>query len=271
MRFIFLFLLILSSTCLHATDNYSVGARSAGVAHASVTYSDAWSTFHNQAGLAWVKNITAAVYYENRFLISDLGLRSAAVAVPVSKVGTFGVSATVFGNSLYSERKGGLGYAKKFGDKIAAGIQMDYLNTYFNDEFYGSRTSFAAEAGIIAEPIANLKLGAHVFNLNKAKIAEYGDEHIPIIMRFGASYKFSEKVLLSSEVEKDIDYKNVFKTGLEYHPVDLLYIRAGIASNPTLSCFGFGLKLKQFIVDMSTQYHEVLGFSPQFSLGYEFK
>jgi hypothetical protein len=58
---------------------------------------------------------------------------------------------------------------------------------------------------------------------------------------------------------------------LEYHPVDNLYLRCGVASNPSLSCFGFGLKLKQFVIDMSAQYHWVLGFSPQFSLGYEFK
>jgi hypothetical protein len=271
MRYFLFLKFILLIQIAFATDNYPVGTRSSGVANASVTYADVWSTYHNQACLALVKQITAGVFYENRFLINDLGLRSAAIAVPMSKAGTFGLSATIFGYSLYNEKKAGLAYAKKFGNKIAAGIQLDYLNTFFNDEFYGSRTSFAAEAGLIAEPISNLKIGAHVFNPTKAKIAEYGDEHIPVIMRFGVSYKFSEKVLVSSEVEKDIDFDNIFKTGLEYHPMDVLYIRAGIASNPTLSCFGFGLRIKQFIVDMSTQYHDVLGFSPQFSLGYEFK
>jgi hypothetical protein len=254
----------------YATDNYAVGARSAAVANASVTYSDVWSTFHNQAGLAFLKNISAGTYFENRFLLPELGLRSVAVAVPTTKAGTFGLSTTLFGYSTYNEKKAGLSYAKKFGDKIAAGVQLDYLNTYFNDEFYGSRTSFTVEGGIIAEPITNLKIGVHLFNPTKAKIAEYDDERIPTIVRFGASYRFSDKVLLSSEIEKDMVYKNVFKTGLEYHPTNVLYLRAGIASNPTLTSFGFGLKLKQFIVDVSTQYYQVLGFSPQFSLGYEF-
>src|SRR5262245_32501275 len=107
MRYIVLFVLLTSTQFLFATDNYSVGARSAAVANASVTYSDAWSTYHNQACLAWVKNITAGVYYENRFLVTDLGLRSAAVAVPVTKVGTFGLNATVFGYTQYSEKKAG--------------------------------------------------------------------------------------------------------------------------------------------------------------------
>jgi hypothetical protein len=255
----------------YAADNYPVGSRSASVANASVTYGDVWSTFHNQAGLAFLKNASAGTYFENRFLISELGLRSLAVGVPTSKSGTFGLSVTLFGYTTYNEKKAGLSYAKKLGDKIAAGVQLDYLNTFFNDEFYGSRTSFTVEGGIIAEPINNLKIGVHIFNPGKAKVAEYGDERIPTIMRFGTSYKFSEKVLLSTEIEKDVDYNNVFKAGLEYHPIEILYLRSGISSNPSLVCFGFGLKLKSFIVDMATQYHQILGFSPQFSLGYEFK
>jgi hypothetical protein len=271
MRYIILLITFCFLENAYGADNYPVGARSAAVANASVTYSDVWAAYHNQAGLALLTNISVGTYFENRFLVSQLGLRSFAAAVPVNKIGTFALSGTFFGYNAYSEKKAGLAYAKKLGEKISAGIQLDYMNTFFNDEFYGSRTSFAVEGGILAEPIKNLKIGAHIFNPSKAKIAEYVDERIPVIMRFGVSYKFSDKVLLSSEVEKDIDYNNVFKAGVEYHPVDVLYIRAGIASNPSLSCFGFGLKLKQFVVDISTQYHEVLGFSPQFSLGYEFR
>jgi hypothetical protein len=271
MRSLLLLVCLLFASLANATDNYPVGARSAGVANASVTYSDVWSTFHNQAGLASLNNISAGTYFENRFLISELGLRSVAIAVPANKIGAFGLNVSLFGYAVYNEKKAGISYAKKLGDKVSAGIQLDYLNTSFNDELYGSRTSFTVEGGLIAEPIANLKIGAHVFNPTKTKIAEYGDERIPVIMRFGASYKFSDKALLSSEIEKSSDYNNIFRAGLEYHPVDILYLRCGVASNPSLSCFGFGLKLKQFVIDMSAQYHWVLGFSPQFSLGYEFK
>jgi hypothetical protein len=254
---------------LYAADNYPVGARSAGVANASVTYSDVWSAFHNQAGLAELKNPSAGVYFENRFLISELSLKSFAVAVPVSKAGTFSLNLTQFGYNLYNEKKAGIGYGKKLGEKFSAGIQLDYLSTYIADD-YGTRNSFAVEAGFIAEPIKNLKLGAHVFNPNKAKVAEYTDERVPVIMRFGASYKFSEKILISAEEEKDIDQKSAFKAGIEYHVVEILYLRGGIASNPTLSTFGFGLNINQFVLDIASSYHQELGFSPQFSLGYNF-
>ncbi len=254
---------------LSAADNYPVGARSAGVANASVTYSDAWSSFHNQAGLADLKNISAGIYFENKFFLPDLSVKAFSVAIPSKKIGTFALSATIFGGPLYNEKKAGLAYAKKLGPKFSAGVQIDYLSTYIAED-YGTRSSFAVEAGLIAEPIKNFKIGAHVFNPNKAKVAEYADERMPVLLRFGASYKFSEKVTLSAEEEKDIDMKPVFKAGLEYHVIDVLFLRGGIASNPSLSTFGFGLKINKFMLDIASSWHQQLGFTPQFSLGYEF-
>ena len=90
-------------------------------------------------------------------------------------------------------------------------------------------------------------------------------------MRFGGSYKFSEKALLSSELEKNVGLTTIFKAGLEYHIVEQVFLRGGIASNPTLSSFGFGFKLKQWQVDVASSYHQVLGFTPQVSLVYDFK
>jgi len=266
---LFIFLSCISLFTVSAADNYPVGARSAGVANASVTFSDVWSAFQNQAGLAQVKDISAGVYFENKFLLPDLSLKGFALAVPVEKAGTFAVSATMFGGSLYNEKKAGIAFAKKLGGKFSAGVQVDYLSTYIAED-YGTRSSFAVEAGVLAEPVANLKIAAHIFNPNKAKLAEYTDERIPVIMRFGASYKFSEKVLLCAEEEKDIDLPEIFKAGLEYHVVDALYLRGGIATNPSLSTFGFGLKFDKFILDIASSWHQQLGFTPQFSLEYQF-
>src|SRR4051812_4058526 len=108
-----IFFLITYALSLSAATNYPVGARSSAVANASVTYSDLWAAFNNQAGLAQLKNMSAGVYYENKFLLSDLSLRSFAFAVPVKKTGVFALSASVFGFSLYSEQKASIAYAKQ--------------------------------------------------------------------------------------------------------------------------------------------------------------
>ena len=124
MRYALLFISFCIFQSAIAADNYPVGARSAGVANASVTYSDVWSVYHNQAGLALLKDISVGTYFENRFLISQLGLRSFTAAVPVGNVGTFGLSGTFFGYSAYSEKKAGLAYAKKLGDNVSSVARM---------------------------------------------------------------------------------------------------------------------------------------------------
>jgi len=261
-----LYLLFYSSFVICHLSWGGDGARSAGMGGASVSLSDAWAVHNNQAGLGFVKSFTAGAYYENRFLMNSLSIKSGAVAMP-TKQGTFGLAFTSFGYSLFSQNKIGLGFGKLFGEKFSAGIQMDYLSTKISE--YGSKNIFAAELGIQANPLKNLTIGAHVFNPTREKMADYNDEKIPTILRIGFDYKFSDKVFTAIETEKDIDHKAIVKMGVEYRPVKEFFIRAGVATNPSLSCFGIGINLKNIQLDIASSYHSVLGLSPQIGLTYK--
>ena len=264
------FLFLFPITALAGVENYDLGTRSASLGGASVSLSDLWSTSNNQAGLAFVKKFSAGAYYENRFLLKELSLAGGAVAVPV-KGGTFGLVLSNFGYSLYSENKYGLSFAKAFGENFAAGVQLDYLTTKIG-EGYGSKGLIAGEAGLIAKPVKNLTVGFHAFNISRAKITstEIYTERVPMIFRLGIDYKFSEKVFVAVETEKDIDYKPEFKVGIEYKLVPEFFLRAGVSTNPNLSSFGFGLNLKSVKLDVSTSFHSALGFTPSLGLAYEF-
>jgi len=264
----FIFFISLVFLANAGNENFPIGARSAAMGNASVSLSDVWSAQQNQAGLGFVKNISAGVYYENRFSLKELSLKGAVIALPV-KGGTFGLCISNFGYSLYSENKYSFSFAKAFSSKFSMGIAMDYLTTKIA-EGYGSKGLFAAEVGIQSKPIKGLTIGAHIFNPTRAKLSDYNNERIPTIIRLGADYNFSDKVILALETEKDIAQKSIFKAGIEYKAVKEFYLRAGIGTNPTLSSFGFGLNLKNFKLDFSANYHQVLGFSPQFALTYIF-
>jgi hypothetical protein len=255
--------------CFAGSDNFPIGARSAGIANTSVTLFDIWSVHHNQAGLGFVTKAGAGAYYENRFLVKELSLKGGVIAYPI-KAGTFGVSVSSFGYANYSESKFGLAFGKAFGEKFSAGIQLDYLTTHIGEN-YGKHGAVAGEIGIQAKPLKNLTIGAHLFNPTRAKLADYSNERTPTIIRLGLDYKFSDKVFVAVETEKDIDHKPVFKAGLEYTPSEVLYLRAGISTNPSLSSFGFGLKLKQFRLDFASSFHSVLGYTPQVGVMYEVK
>jgi hypothetical protein len=267
MRIYFIFSCFLLSFSINAAQfSFPVGARSGGLGNASSTLTDVWSAFNNQAGLAYVKSITAGANYESRFLLPELSLRSFAVALPF-KGTTFGLSASNFGYHLYSENKYGLAVAKAFGDKISAGVQMDYLNTQIA-EGYATKGVMTVEMGVLAKPMKDLVVSVHVFNPVRSKLSDYNNELVPTIMKIGASYLFSEKVLLVTEVSKNNTDQPQFRAGLEYRIVKELYIRAGMGANPSTISFGMGLNLNQFKIDISSSYHQVMGYTPQISIVY---
>jgi hypothetical protein len=249
-------------------DIYRIGGRSAAMVNASVSMSDVWSTHHNQAGLAFMRRIALGATYENRFLIKELSIKSAAAAIPI-KYGTIGLSIRNFGYSLYRENKYNLSFAKAFGDKFAAAIAFNYLTTKIA-EGYGNSTSFVGEIGLQAKPFTDLTIGAHLYNPTRTMLSKRLADRIPTIIRLGANYNLSKKVILAVETEKDLSKKTVFKAGVEYAVVKEFYLRMGIASNPALSSFGFSIHLKNFNLDLAANYHQVLGITPQLSLVYQF-
>jgi hypothetical protein len=263
---LFILVNIFIITAFATGENWPVGGRSAGMSNASITLSDIWSVSNNQAGLAYLKDISAGVYYEDRFDLKDLSLKAGALAIP-TKSGVFGLSTTYFGYSQYYESKAGLAYGKSFGNKFSAGVQLDYLSTHIAEN-YGNSSTIAAEAGLMYRLNKHICIGAHIFNPTRARVAKYNDERAPTIADLGLSYTFSDKIIVVIESEKDIQYNAVFKAGVEYHPVKAIYFRTGISTNPMLNSFGFGLEYHNFSLDFASSYHQALGFTPQFSLIY---
>jgi hypothetical protein len=250
--------------------NPFMGARSAGMGHASVVVSDAWSTLHNQAALAHLENAEVSMAYENRFLMKELANQGFAAAMPLG-FGVAGLHVSRFGYSKYNETKAALAYGAKLSNRLSTGVKLGYQHVQIAEGPYGNKGMFTADVGFLAKLTDDMVLGAHIFNLNYAKVAEYQNEHLPIIIRMGLGYHFSEHLLTVVEVEKDIDMPMRYKVGAEYHPHEKIYLRGGIGTHPFSNSFGFGLVLKNLKIDLAASYHSVLGYSPQASLVYVFQ
>jgi len=205
-------------------------------------------------------------------------LKAAVFALPLPGAGgnVIGLSMTSFGYSSYNDMKIGLAYGKQFGDKYSVGLQLDYLQTSIGND-YGSKSSVAVEAGLQAEILEDLRVGVHIFNPTRTRMLEYTIqdkaviERMPTIMRFGINYAFSDKVNVTLETEKDVFFKAIFKGGIEYHPIDLLYLRGGLSSDPVYNSFGFGLDMSGFRLDFAASKHQILGYTTQISLRYNFE
>ncbi len=256
---------------LHAQNGLpqSAGARGAAMGNASVCFDDINSAFSNQAGLAFLEEISISAYGERRFMAEGLNSYLFAAALPYDKIGTFGLAINYFGFSDYNEQKIGLNYARKLAKNFSMGVQLDYLGTSIPN--YGTAHSVTIEIGILAKLNDKVRLGAHVYNPVQSKVGTL--DRLPTLFSLGMTYEPSKKVFLSAQLDKDIyNHPFVGRFGLEYRPIDALYIRTGVsAAALAQASFGFGLNLKQLKIDFASSYHQVLGFTPAMSIIYSFK
>jgi hypothetical protein len=260
-------LLAILSRLSAQTVNFPVSARYAGMAGTTVVQSDAWSGFHNPAGLAFLSGPAVGVHYENRFCIPETSIKALTAGIPV-KGGTLSLQYSLFGYRKYFESRTGLAFGKAFGEHFAAGIQINYLLTHQSMDL-GNLYAVVPEGGMLAQPLENLYIGFHVFNPARQHFHPYPDQAIPSILQIGIGYRIVENFFMSLEAEKAIAEKQVIKAGFEYEMIRNLYLRLG-ASTAEIAryAFGFGYVFKHFHFDFALSHHQLLGFTPYLTLTY---
>ncbi|MEA2043664.1 MAG: hypothetical protein U9N85_14070 [Bacteroidota bacterium] len=260
-------LLLFNISEIQAQNNMIFGARQVSMGGTGLIYSDIWSSSHNQAGLADIKGYGAGAYYSDRFQLSELGTAAFTLVAAAGKFGTFGLNYTQFGYELYSQNKFGLAYGKRLGKRVSAGIQLDYF-TISQGGPYGKQGFATGEIGIQAEPIDNFYVATHVFSPWPVKISSSEDLYVPTIFRLGTGYQFSDEVIVSLEVEKDIENSPIVRFGTEYEIFEQFFIRGGFSSTPAEFAFGIGYNFKNVQLDLAFKNHNTLGFSSHAGLSY---
>lgn len=242
-------------------------ARSIALGGSGVAASGIYALGNNPAGLANLETWAAGAQAEQRFLLSELQLFSAAGALPTAS-GTFGLQLNYFGFEAYNEQKLGLTYARKLFDQLYLGAQLGLFNLRIPE--YGNRTLVTADIGLLAPISRSVSFGMHLVQPMRMEVTE--GEYLPTVLRFGLDYQPSEKIHLLAEVEKDIQKTARVHTGLEYQVIDPLFLRVGVATEPASASFGVGYLLAGGLsIDVAAAYHQVLGFTPAFGLIYRGK
>jgi len=257
--------LILGISKTFSFENYPAGARALGLSNAVVSFSDTWSTFHNQAGLAFLNHISAGVYSESRFQVKELSLVAGSVVIPTG-TGIFGFSISQFGAGNFRENRMGLAFAKLFSEKFGAGILMEYLSSLL-PENERARGFVTFEGGVVFRPDEKLHLGAHVFNPVRAGMKTVsGKMKAPVVFRAGGHYAFDESVLLTFEGEKETRMPLVVRSGIEFLPVQNMALRLGVSGKPFHYTAGIGYSIGKITTDIGFGYHGNLGLTPAVSL-----
>ena len=242
------------------------GASSTAMAGANVNEINIWSINNNISNIAHLKETQIGISVNNRFLLADLSTGSLAFTLPL-KTGVIGASYSNFGNTYYQQHNAGFGYAMKLGENFSGGMKINY--DYINlGNVYGSSSVISADIGLNAKLSSELNMGIIIKNPTLASPTNKSDDQFPTLIQLGMEYTVSEQLHTVIAIEKDILYPASFKAAFVYQALDIMVFRAGIGTNPTTAAFGFGTEIKGFQFDFGTQYHQLLGFSPEFSLIY---
>jgi hypothetical protein len=234
----------------------------------SFNHTDVFSFTSNQASLAQMKNASAGVYGERRFMLGELNNYNAAIALP-TRSGNFGLKAGYSGFSDYNETQVGLAYARRLGNKLDIGVQFNYNGIRIAG--YGSASAISFEVGSIFHISDKLHTGFHINNPVGGKFGKDQQEKLPSVYTVGLGYDASEKFFFSAEVVKEEDQPVNVNAGLQYKFIPQLLARAGMSSATSSAWFGLGLFLKSFRLDVTASYHPQLGITPGLLLVFNFK
>lgn len=269
-RIILLIACISLQVVIHAQTGYpDAGARANGMGNTGIAATDVFSAQNNQAAMAFVEQATVGVSTQNYFLMEEgLNAFHAAAILPFKNAGNFGLTAHYTGDATFNQTKIGIGYGRKLADVLSIGMQLDYVGTSTSE--VGSGSAFTFDIGVLYKPTKSLSIGAKAFNPLRVKNGLDYAEELPAIISAGIEWQPSEQVKVCVEGEQNIAQDLRLKTGIEYHITEVLFLRGGYLSNPSMFTSGIGIKLSSFMLDASAQFHQQLGVTPGVGLQYAF-
>jgi hypothetical protein len=256
-------LLIFFSLTASGGDPYrpSAGAGEAGTGYVCVMKNGFWSSFHNQANLAFNNSFSFGLNYENRFNIGELGTRSLGLIIPAGKA-SLGIVYSHFGYSDFKRDMTGLACGMKLSGKISAGLQVDYFSERTSTE-YANIQSVTCEAGLLITPSENTTIGFHVFNPVPNSIRK---TFLPMSLRIGGATYLNKSLFVGVEAEMSSGSQLIVRTGFEYEAAKKLWLRGGFSTDNNSFSFGLGWLVKMVHMDIGFVTHDRLGVTSSVSL-----
>jgi hypothetical protein len=226
-------------------------------------YSNATNVLAMQSNVASLGNITnagAGLFAERRFGLSELN-NIVGFGALATKAGGIGITINSFGNSSFNERQLGLGYGRALNKNISIGAKINYYTVQL--PLYGNSNTVNAEAGVLLHLTNKLTSGISVFNPTGGKYGVNNSEKLSAVYKLGIGYDVSNKVNLAGEIIKTENEKISFVGMLHYHFEQKFFARAGISSAANTFFASAGILLgKKLRAELSTSYHQQLGFTP---------
>ena len=245
----------------HGSSTIAMGGTSSGVLN------NPWAAFCNPGSLSTLESRTLSLYYSPQpFGLRELARGSFSYVEPLT-IGTVAVSGSRYGFDLYREVDVQLSYGRGINDMFSIGGSIHYY--HLTIEKYGSASAMGADLGLLARVTDEVQWGFAAFNVNGPSIGS-SREKLPQVFVTGISYAPTSDAVLVADLEKDIRYAVELHVGVQYSPLEVLALRAGTISEPSVLSVGLGIHYSLIRLDYAFTNHSDLGATHHISLSLSF-
>ena len=193
------------------------------------------------------------VAYRQDFMLAGMADKRVAAVWSMGRMGTAMAEYNHHGDNTYHEQQAAFGYIIKAADGLRLGVRGRWMNLGVADSWYEPQHWLGAD--VIA-----MALLSYCTELTVVVGTRPWDDVKPWRAMGQVAYRPSSVWMVVAAVESDNRWR--MRCGMEYAYENLLFFRAGIATNPMLLCFGVGVKHEMLALDIGAEMHSALGLSP---------
>jgi len=286
---------ILIVTCLaQGINDYSFNTpESASMAGAIVASEGGdWSLYNNPATLSDVEKKQLSAGYSNLYNQSYLPLSSYGIIIPTKYGINLGVKYVGF-DVEYQEVEllnesiigivGSINLLKDKNSTLSLGASLNYHKIKFgksagssgdgtNGILASSVNSSSLDIGFLASLREKYRVGVFIKNINSSLIGNgISSQALPRKIDIGLSILPFDYLMVSFSMEQLLGYESPqFRSSIRYRLNKVLYLNAGIQTNPNRLGLGFILKNKNLSLSYGYLTHHVLPGTHQSSIGFSF-
>lgn len=171
------------------------------------------------------------------------------------------------GGKQYGELKSSIAYGRLFGEKIGVSLRFHYLCSHA--EHYTPLHSLTFDLSLFAAATQKLFFGFEVFNPARLKYNFTSSEVIPMKFSLWSQFKYSDKLVFSLLIFKQLPGNFDIGTSAHYAPLDFF----AFSFNLSLTSLNIGALFRchkvYFKIDVNYNYR--LGISPKIGIYYQFE
>lgn len=232
----------------------------------SKNFQDAFSIISNPGSLARLNSLTAGVYGERKFMLSETGLYTAIITVP-GATGNFALQTDYFGYSDYNESQVGIAYGLPLNEHIGVAAKFNYCHLRIPSYLSASAVNF--KIGTVVHINDQLHTGISVYNPLNSNLGKNTGDKIASVYKAGIGYEISSSFFTQLEVISETGTPANIHIAIQYKPIEQLWLKAGVFTGTSSGFCGIGFLYRQLRIDFSTAFHQQLGMSPGLRLLYQ--